>query len=238
MHHVKPLELRPLISVYTEINSQKKSTIGATSSGPCRPGALSSSSGATLRRHAYTLNQMLAWTLVALPLTAIALHWTWRHTLPWALGLLAAHGAMSVVLWGGPKRPRDMAPGDDQMWAAWLIGQTPKGSSPREAFITAAWRVAACTLWVVVGVLTLTAANTVMASSVAGPLSVWALALLAVALSAFPFVVGIHISAATRYAMRRTMGRWGRKGWLSAALGVLLAWAYNLAQIWHLFTGW
>ena len=159
---------------------------------------------------AIQVNRALAWGLLLSPLAQVAMGTPFLRGLKFDLALLAAHAALSLVLFGLPK-----VPGGDG-WKLW-VGLKPKGLAPRSNFLMTGWRIA------------LVAPYSIL--SFVGPLA-WLSWLPAMWLwLRLPFSVIGHVTAAVAYAARRWRMR-SEGAWL---LGGLCALAFMGASFYNLF---
>ena len=81
------------------------------------------------------VNRLLAWALVLSPVVQIALGAPFVRGLLFDLGLLAAHGLLSLVLFGLPRTP------PRKLWLL-FAGIEPDGLSPRNRFLMTGWGIA------------------------------------------------------------------------------------------------
>jgi hypothetical protein len=102
------------------------------------------------------LNRLLAWALLLWPVAAIAVHPIWPiglvQSLACELGLLVAHAALSVLIFGVPMPQL-------RSWVVWFWGVVPLRSKPRAAFLINGWAVAVSWLHLVGLLLLLPAAS-------------------------------------------------------------------------------
>jgi hypothetical protein len=178
-----------------------------------------------LRLAAIRVNRLLAWAMVAVPAVGLLVGWSWQDSLPWIIGLIAAHGVLSLALFGGPRVK-------EHGWPAFrirVLGHAPSEASPRERFMIGSWAIVLCIAWPVAGVWVLVS-DAVLAG-------VWVLALTVlwpatmVFMLRYPFAVGSHVARATEYALKR----WGYGQLADGGAGTVLAWLYIALQFAHLF---
>jgi hypothetical protein len=82
------------------------------------------------------LNRALAWALVVSPLMQIALNMRLAACLRFDLGLLLAHGALSLVLFGLPR-----IKGRGFVFSMHVLGIRPADLSPRNRFLLSGYRI-------------------------------------------------------------------------------------------------
>ena len=83
-----------------------------------------------------TVNRCLAWAMIASPLLQLVIHANLGVSVLIDLGLLAAHGVLSLVLFGVPKRR-----GRKFEAPMHLLGFRPAGLSPRNRFLLSGYRI-------------------------------------------------------------------------------------------------
>lgn len=93
---------------------------------------------ASLWPAAIRVNRLLAWLLVAMPWLHIAAGTPFLRGLVYDLGILGAHGVLSLALFGPPKARRD----PELMW----FGIAPRDMTPRNVFLLTGWNIAAACL--------------------------------------------------------------------------------------------
>jgi hypothetical protein len=190
-----------------------------------------------LHRAAISFNRLLAWSMIALPVVAMLVGWGWFDSLPWVMGLVAAHGLLSLALFGGPRLKAASSPDVAKTLRAWLLGWAPWGASARERFMVGSWAIVLCIAWPVLIVWGSIAAESIrlhellkplFIAPVVGVLYLWVMAFML----RYPFAVGAHVARASNYALRR----WGWRKAADEEWGVLQAVAYVVAQVVHLFS--
>lgn len=87
------------------------------------------------RVSAIRLNRVLAWLLVAMPWAHVAMGTPFWRGLGYDLVILAAHGLLSLALFGLPRAR-------EERWLLWL-GIAPRGMTPRNRFLFTGWSIAA-----------------------------------------------------------------------------------------------
>ncbi len=182
------------------------------------------------------VNRALAWALVVSPVLQIMLGSRLVPGLLLDLGILLAHGGLSIWLFGAPK-VKDSSTTHEAAWIRWG-GLSEPGMSPRNRFLLSGWRIVLSTAY-------LTALPFVFALGMA--ISVFPLAAIALALGAllmfivfsvysfmWPYAVATHVYGASSYALRR----WGANNMRSddiAALGFTVALVVMASNVVNLF---
>jgi hypothetical protein len=87
-------------------------------------------------------NRLLAWLLVAMPWVHVAAGTPFLRGLAYDLGILAAHGLLSLALFGLPKARHD----SELLWLA----LAPRGMTQRNVFLFTGWSIAAACLSMVI----------------------------------------------------------------------------------------
>jgi len=173
----------------------------ACEAAQCRPEHESPSlrrcPGATLRRLTakplwIRFNRLLAWAVVTSPFAQIALGTNLLRGLLLDLGLLLAHCALSLWLFGLPRAATG------ERWKLW-VGLRPRGLSVRGRFLLTAWRIALGLAWI--------PAAFVLGKTFGYVALIFALVCLPLWLLQ-PFLMMGHVSGASEYAFKR----WGMTG--------------------------
>lgn len=93
---------------------------------------------ASVRVVAIQVNRWLAWLLVAMPWIHAAAGTPFLRGWVYDLGILFAHGVLSLALFGLPKARQD----PELLW----LGIAPRGLTPRNVFLLSGWNIAAACL--------------------------------------------------------------------------------------------
>jgi hypothetical protein len=154
------------------------------------------------------LNRLLAWAMLGMPVVQLATRTQLATGMSIDLGLLLAHGAMSLVLFGAPRLK-----GKGFMFTMHVMGGRPTGLSARNRFLLGGYRIA-------LGMTPLL----VMLPQV--PL--YAVLPFFYPIARLPVTVLQHILDAAQYAMRR----WGRNEMLAGVVVALYVWC-SAANVIH-----
>ncbi len=167
-----------------------------THAAPLRPSRLS----------VMRLNRALAWAMVVSPVIQLVFHLNFMRALVFDLGLLIAHGALSLALFGLPNRK------DKELSASmYLLGFRDRGMSERNNFLLSGYRIALGTF-------------PILLTIAVGPFAVSAFSFL-YPLLRLPVSVFQHLAGGVEYAFKR----WGLRNFavpLGATVGTLYFGAY------------